>query len=278
MWRKLVRGLGCLGYLGILGVVFGLVAYVSFSLFVRGGVTMTPEVIGMAEAEAVALLADQGLDTVWADDERYDEKVAKGRVMQQDPQSGVYVKRNTQVVLTLSRGPRRIEVPDVAGQAVQAAQVSLAAAGLTLGRTFDVYSEGTRGGAVVSQHPAAGERVEQDAPIDLFVARDDLAQVYLMPDLIRRNYDSVRAFFESRGFRFGRVSYQPYEGASPGTVLQQYPEPGHPLRRGDAIALTLVAPERGAADGLVAGAETDPATRTPQPSGGGRPNPVESNR
>ncbi len=244
MWHKLLRGLGCLSYLGVLGAVFALVAYVAFSLFVRGGVTATPDLIGLSEEDAIALLADQGLRPVWAEEERFDERVAKGHVLMHDPQAGVYVKRNTEVTLTLSKGPRRIEVPDLTDHAVQAAQVSLAAAGLTLGRAFSVYSDEGAGGLVVDQSPKPGERVEVDAAVDLFLAVDNPTEKFIMPDLVRRKYEDVRRFFADAGIRIGRVRYETYTGVAPGTVLRQFPLAGHPLRRDDVIALTVVAPER----------------------------------
>ena len=115
MWRKLLRAVQVLAYLGVLGVVFALVAYMAFSIFVRGGVTPVPELRGLAEEDAQSLLLDQGLTTEWSEDGRFDEQVPKGHVLMQDPRPGVYVKRNTNVTLTLSRGPRRIEVPDLSG-------------------------------------------------------------------------------------------------------------------------------------------------------------------
>jgi serine/threonine-protein kinase len=243
MWRKLLRAVQALAYLGVLGVLFGLVAYVAFSVFVRGGVTPVPELRGLSEADALALLADQGLGTQWAEDGRFDEQVPKGHVLQQDPRPGVYVKRNTEVTLTLSRGPRRIEVPDLSGQALQAARVSLAGAGLVVGRTFDVYDAFGDSGVVVNQQPPPGSRVARDAPVDLFLSVGATAEVFVMPDLVRRSYDDVRAFFETRGFRIGRVSYETYDGVAAGTVLRQFPLAGHPLRRGEVISLGVVAPD-----------------------------------
>jgi beta-lactam-binding protein with PASTA domain len=267
MWSKLLRGLGCLAYLGMLGVVFALVAYVAFSLFVRGGVTATPDLTGLSRDDATALLADQGLRPVWLEDQRFDEKVPKSHVLIQKPRAGVYVKRNTEVNLTLSKGPRRIEVPDLGGQAIQAAQVSLVAAGLTLGRSFDVYSQEGKSGLVVAQSPAPGTRVEVDAPVDLFISSENTAQVYLMPDLVRRDYEDVRSFFESRGFRIGRVSYETYAGVRPGTILRQFPLAGHPLHRDDVISLGVVAPtvpDPALVDPTLADpASTDPASTDP---------------
>lgn len=250
MWRKFLRALGCLSYLTALGVVFALVAYIAFSLFVRGGVTAIPDLAGLSEEQAGALLADQGLKPIWAEESRYDERVAKGHVLMHDPRAGVYVKRNTEVTLTLSKGPKRIEVPDLSGQAVQAAQVNLAAAGLKVGRTFNVYGQG-ESGLVIDQSPEPGTRVEVDAEVDLFLNLDNPAEKFVMPDLVRRNYEEVRQFFERQGIRIGTVRYEPYEGVDYGTVLRQFPLAGHPLRKSDVIALTVVAPERGdAVDGL----------------------------
>lgn len=248
MWNKVLRAIGCLGYLGMLGVIFGLVAYFAFSLFVRRGVTPTPELFGLPEAEAVALLNDQGLRPLWSqDDERYDERVPPGHVLAQRPPAGTLVKRGSPVTLVLSRGPQLLEVPDVEGSALQAAQVTLTAAGLSLGRTLVLHSDDGKSGTVIGQRPTAGTRAERAAAVDLFLAGESSGVTWVMPDLVRKDYDAVRRFFESRGFRLGRVSYEHYTGIAPGTVLRQFPQAGYPLRRGDVIALTVAAAEPGVA-------------------------------
>jgi len=226
-------------------VLFGLVAYLAFSQFVRRGVTPAPDVLGMSEADASALLSDHGLRADLSDgDERYDEHVPAGHVLFQRPTAGTLVKRGSQVTLHLSRGPQQLQVPDVVGSAAQAAQVTLAAAGLTLGRTLTLYSEEGVTGEVIGQQPAAGTRAEHAAQVDLFLAGGS-SRTWVMPDLVYLNYENVRRFFEARGFRIGRVSYEVYPRA-PGTVLRQFPQAGHPLHEGDVIALTLVAVEAGA--------------------------------
>ncbi|MEM8993207.1 MAG: PASTA domain-containing protein [Acidobacteriota bacterium] len=257
MWRTLARGFGCLGYLAVLGVIFSVVGYIAFSIFVRGGVTSVPDLKGLDEGEGLALLVDQGLRAAITDDRRFDERVPKGHVLIQEPRAGVYVKRNTEVALTLSKGPRRIEVPSVLGQAVQAAQVSLAASSLAVGRIYEVQSIEGRRGAVVAQHPGAGERVEIEAPVDLFIAVESNAEVYVMPDLVKRNFEDVRSFFAARGVRLGRVSYETYAGVAPGTVLRQFPLAGHPLHKEDVISLAVVAPEPTSAE------EDAPASSAP---------------
>lgn len=247
MWRKLARAVGCLGYLGLLGVVFALVSYFAFSQFVRRGVTSTPEIFGLSEEDAEALLADQGLRLEWTE-ERFDEQTPAGHVLIQRPRAGTLVKRGVTVTVIMSRGPQRIEVPTVVGTALQAAQVTLAAAGLTVGRTINVFSEDGAPGTVVAQEPTGGSRAERDAAIDLFLALENRSETYLMPDLVASNYEDVRRYFEQQGFRLGRVSYRDYGLWPPGTVLRQYPLAGHPLHSGDVIALEVVAPQEPAAE------------------------------
>lgn len=266
MWRKLLRALGCLSYFGLLLALCGFVSYVAFSQFVRRGVTPTPELLGLGEEEARALLVDQGLRFEWSEEgDRYDERVPAGHVLLQLPKAGALIKRGRTVSVVLSKGPQLIEVPEVRGQALQAAQVTLAATGLRTGRTLEIYSDEGDPGTVIAQRPAGGERVERDAAVDLFLVLENMTQTFVMPDLVDKPYDAVRRFFERRGFRLGRVSYETYDGIAPGTVLRQYPLAGHPLRRGDVISLGVVTPE----EPVVEGAEGDSDAVDPGAAGSG---------
>jgi serine/threonine-protein kinase len=188
-------------------------------------------------------------------------------VARQNPAEGALVKRGSTVVVVPSLGPQRVSVPELSGQSVQSAQVLLAAAGLSLGRTVEVFGEDVTAGEVVAQQPRAESTVAPGTPIDLLVARQGSAATFVMPDLIYRDYGRVRRFFEDRGFRIGSVKFERYEGIRPGVILRQYPEAGHPLGRGDTIALVVAAARPdAAAEPLVepaAAAASDPLPQGP---------------
>ena len=241
MLPKLLRALGVLAYLAVVGAVFVVVAYVSFGLFVRSGATRTPGLVGLSIAEARDLVADQGLELRVDEEGRYDPEVPVDHVILQSPAEGALVKRGSAVQIVPSLGPRRVPVPELSGQSVQSAQVLIAAAGLTLGRTVEVYGEGSPEGTVVGQQPPAGDSVAPASVVDLLVARQGSEETFVMPDLVYRSYDRVRRFFESRGFRLGSVKFERYEGIRPGTILRQYPVAGHPLGRGDTLSLVVAA-------------------------------------
>lgn len=260
--RKLLRFLGFSVYALVVLVVFVASAYGAFNLFVTSGATSVPEVVGLERAAAADLLADSGLEmAVAADAGRYDPQVPAGHVIEQTPAAGSLVKRGTAVGAVVSLGPQRLTVPELEGKSLQSAQVTLAAGGLTLGPTLKVFAAGTPAGVVVAQDPAAGRLVSPATEVRVFLTQAAGGRRIIMPDLIYRDYDHVRAFFERAGLRLGRVTFEIYEGAREGMILRQFPLAGHPLTAADAVSLVVAT---GNVDDRWGGATT-PAPRREAP-------------
>ena len=243
----LLRWLGRLFHLGVLAVLFVFSAYLSFSLFVRSGVTRTPDVSGLSQPEAEAVLLDHGLEARASEVKaRYSETVPEGRVLDQSPNPGSLVKRNKAVRITLSLGPERATMPDLRGQALQAAEVALRAAGLEPGVSLSVFRAGADPGTVLDQQPPPGRPVPKDTVVELLLAEDGGEPAFLMPDLVYRRIEPVRGFFESAGFRLAGVREEPYDGVSEGVILRQSPPAGFPVTRRDAVSLVVAAAQSSA--------------------------------
>jgi len=235
---------GWAAYAGLVLVALGLSSYFAFSFFVRSGVTAVPSIEGLAAAEAEARVRDHGLRLTWRQgEERYDEGVPVDHVVLQSPAAGNLVKRGAAVEAVRSLGEELVEVPDVRGEALQAAQVTLAGSGLGVGVTIGIYRSGGKPGTVAEQKPLPGTRVGASTPVELFLCLEDPSETYLMPDLVYRSYGEVERFFDRRSFRLGSVKFETYEGIGPGVVLRQFPLPGHPLRRHDVISLVVTTVE-----------------------------------
>jgi serine/threonine-protein kinase len=245
MWRRFLSGLGMIAYLLLVLVAFLAASYFAFSLFVRSGVMAVPNVTGMSRAEAADTLADLGLTLRRATGGRYDEQVPAGRVVRQSPDARTLVKRGSSVEVVLSLGPRVVKVPPLAGKALPAAQVTLSAIGLEVGSILGAFDARHPPGAVVEQDPDAGEEVPPTSPVSLLLAMAAPGRRYVMPDLVYRHYDPVRQFFEARGFRFGNVKFERYEGVAAGVILRQFPLPGHPLTANDPVSLVVATTDSG---------------------------------
>jgi serine/threonine-protein kinase len=254
MLSRFLRGLGLLAYALLILFVFTLAAYTSFSLFVRSGATTVPSVVGLSRAEAANLLTDQGLILKGAKvADRYDDKVPAGQIARQNPDPRTLVKRGSPVTVVLSKGPRRVEVPSLEGQGLPAAQAALSGAGLAMGRILGAFSPGQEPpGSVLQQDPDPGAAVAPASGVDLLLAMAIPRERFVMPDLVYRNYEQVRPYFEQLGFKFGSVKFERYEGVAAGVILRQFPLPGHPLTREDAVSL-VVATADGAPDGGLEG-------------------------
>jgi serine/threonine-protein kinase len=253
MMSSLLKALGWLVYAGVLLVVFSISGYFAFNLFVRSGVTAVPSLEGLPRESAAALLQDHGLELVVREEPRYDEDVPRGHVLLQSPKGGSLVKRGSNVEIVTSLGQELIQVPQLEGQALQAAQVTLSAVGLTLGRTLGVYSRTGQPGTVVTQSPPTGTLAGRGESIDLYLSLEGRDDTVLMPDLAYRRYSEVTAYFEQRGFRIGSVKFEAYEGIAPGTVLRQHPLPGHRLRRHDVVSMVVTTTETESPDGTLPG-------------------------
>ena len=257
MLPRLLRGLGLVAYAVLIVLVFGLAAYTSFSLFVRSGVTTVPSVPGLTRSEAANVLADQGLSLRGAEGAgRYDDKIPAGKIARQTPDPRTLVKRGRPVTVVLSLGPRRVEVPDLTGRPLPAAQAAISGSGLALGRILGAFAAHREPvGSVLEQDPDAGASVAPATGVDLLLAMAAPGERYVMPDLVYRSYDQVRPYFEQLGFKLGSVKFERYEGVAAGVILRQFPLPGHPLTRDDSISL------------VVATADMPPAAAAPPAEG-----------
>lgn len=241
MPSRFVRGLGLAVYAALLFLVFLLSGYLSFSLFVRSGATRMPEVTGLTRSDATEALADKGLRLAKVvEPGRYDEKVAAGHVVRQKPAGGTWVKRGSGTVLELSLGPKRVRVPGLTGRSVPEAQAAISGAGLALGHILGIFSTAEAPpNQILEQDPRPDAAAPPASPVDLLVAMPAAGPRYLMPDLVYRHYERVRPAFERQGFKFGTVRFERYEGVAAGVILRQFPLPGHPVSREDAVTLVV---------------------------------------
>ncbi len=129
-----------------------------------------PDVRGRHRQEAANLLENAGLGVDVS--ERYDETVAQGYVIEQQPGRGTRVAGGSRVYLVVSKGPPPppFPMPDLVGSSVEDARRTLDQARLRVGRVTSTLS-GFPAGLVAEQSPAAGLRVREGEAVDLVVSQ-----------------------------------------------------------------------------------------------------------
>ena len=87
-----------------------------------------PLVVGKAEEDAVNAIEAEGLSAESAPDEVFDRSIPEGAVVSQSPANGTLTRGGT-VTLTISKGPKMVEVPSYIGKQASEARKALEALG-----------------------------------------------------------------------------------------------------------------------------------------------------
>ncbi len=142
---------------------------------VGSGVTITvgtgpssvpvPRLYGNTPAQAESVLQGAGL-RLGTQSRDYNSDVAEGSIFFQDPSGGANVEPGTAVDVTVSLGPEQVEVPEVYGLSVAAAQTALSNAGLN---STPVEVEGDEAaGTALSTDPGVGAMLDPGSTVSLF--------------------------------------------------------------------------------------------------------------
>ena len=136
-------------------------------LFISSGpppVTV-PNVVGQDKDDARQTLEAAGF-AVSA--QNIDSDSPEGEVVGQDPAAGTSVDKGSQVTISVSRGPREVDVPDVVGLDEDGARSALRGANLGV-RTVERESDEPEG-TVLSQSPGGGNSVPEGTTVTITVA------------------------------------------------------------------------------------------------------------
>jgi beta-lactam-binding protein with PASTA domain len=124
-----------------------------------------PRLYGRTPAQADSVLQGAGLSlgTVTRD---YNNDVAQGSIFFQAPSRGENVEPGTAVNAIVSLGPEQVEVPEVYGLSVSAAQTALSNVGLN-STTFEVEGDEPAGTAL-STEPGVGAMLDPGSTVTLY--------------------------------------------------------------------------------------------------------------
>lgn len=173
-----------------------------------------------------------------------------GIVVSQRPVPGTLYGEGGIVVLSISRDPAKVEVPDVTGLPTARALARLRAAELR--PTAQEASSFEPKGTVLRQIPRAGTEVPTNSEAVVIVSAG--RQLATVPDVVGLTSDAATTRLTQRGFRT-RVDRVP--GTEPeGTVVAQDPRAGTRTRRGSVVRINV---SQGAGNGTTTVATSPPA-------------------
>ncbi len=240
-FRGFVRGLAKKALLLLaLALTSGLSALFTMRAILSSQEVVVPRLLGerLVDAGAAAAAAQLQLKV---EGRRHDARIPAGRIAAQEPEAGSTLKTQRSVRVWLSLGAQRARVPDVLGQSLRGARLSLEQAQVPVAHVVEVHDAAPEG-TVIVQRPPAGETEALSEGVALLVSRGPAGGDYVMPDLIGRNAAETVESLRRAGLKVADVRYRSYAGVAAGIVLRQVPAAGARVRRSDPVSLDVSRP------------------------------------
>ncbi len=193
-----------------------------------------PNVAGgtVADAEAAFAKVKLRLGNV---SREYHDTVAEDRIIATSPEIGQSVKPDTVVAVTVSRGPKPVELPKLVGSDGSKARETLTGLGLKVSSKQQI-SETVAKGLVISMTPSGGSTVPHGSTVKLVVSKGP--PMVVVPDVVRKSAQEARRILEGAGFQV-RVSYPLLVGVLD-RVQSQNPKGGTSAPKGSTITIDVV--------------------------------------
>ena len=112
----------------------------------------------------------------------YSDTVEEGRVIRQSPEAGEVLEKGGTVSLVVSKGPEKVEMPNIVGFTRDAAEQQLAQVGLNAS-FYPIYNDGSYvSGCVAYCSENAGTRVDVGSTVVVYLAAEVEATVPVTPE------------------------------------------------------------------------------------------------
>ena len=153
-----------------------------------------------------------------------------------DPDAGSEVRKGSGVVLVVSKGPERYEVPEVVGSTVAEATTRLEEANLARGKVTEKYDEKVPEGQVISSKPQAGSAQKPGTKVALVVSQG--REPIDVPDYTGEDATEAARALADLGLEVDATTQENSDTVAKGAVISQDPR-GGTLYKGDTVTLVV---------------------------------------
>ncbi len=198
------------------------------------GSAPVPQVEGQTREEAVDRIESAGFKTKVI--RRSSDDVDNGRVIETNPSGGSLASLDTTVQIVVSSGRKRVTLPDLTGQPVEAARSTLSELGLTA-TVVEEPSEDREPGIVLSSDPAAGTKVRAGDEITLTVSAEPEGAT--VPDVVGQRQSPASRTLRERGFTVAVTREPVTDPLLNDEVLSTDPAGGTETDRGATVTIVI---------------------------------------
>ena len=207
--------------------ILAVAGYYSFnvlmSAFVREKAeVLVPDLQGKNLIECLDMLSQSKL-ALMKEGSEFNQDVPAGIVIRQVPPAGMNVKEGKVIKIVISQGGEIVYVPDLKGQTIRSATISLRSSGLVLGELTKKSSAKYEEGIVLKQDPAPGSTIEKDSSVNVLVSNGvPVDGTVLMLDWFGKTAEEAKKWAIDENYEVKVISKRTTL-ANPGEVFKQTP-------------------------------------------------------
>lgn len=168
--------------------------------------------------------------------EEYNSTYPAGTIIRQSPKAGRTVKEGQKITLTVSLGTQYVTIPETKNMVAADAEQTLKDMGLNVLQK-PMQDNTVANGAVIYTSPAAGETVEGNSTVILYVSRAVKSTTNPVPSVTGKTLDDAKNDLKVLNFSVRVIEQASSEPA--GTVLSQTPQAGSEARISSIITLVV---------------------------------------
>jgi serine/threonine-protein kinase len=197
------------------------------------GSAKVPSTAGMTTAEAEEELEDAGFK---AEVEVVNsENVEEGLVIHSQPSGGETATRGTEVVLTVSKGPKLATVPVLAGTQRSVAVQQIRGRGFT--PSVEEEESAKPSGEVIRQAPNAGSQLQAGSTVSIVVSKGEAKAT--VPNVIGKLRADAVETLRAEGLKPTVNESETEVPSQVGRVTDQFPPPGSEVKPGSAVTVVV---------------------------------------
>ncbi|MDX6221409.1 MAG: eukaryotic-like serine/threonine-protein kinase [Frankiales bacterium] len=196
--------------------------------------TLMPNFFGMTKTAADQKALTSQVAVSYGPDQFSDQPT--GKVISQTQTAGAQVALHTLVQLTLSKGPKPVDIPStLTGQTVDQAKTTLAAANLTLGKHTSEYNDTIAANAIV--RVATTGPVAPGTAIEVVLSRGPAPVA--VPREQGKSATDAAADLKAKGFPNVTTSQDYSDTVDKGNVISQTPAPPASIQQSASVTLVI---------------------------------------
>ncbi len=235
--NRILKGFAILLALAGVGVIS---AFAVVALLLRQEEVRVPDLTGLDVVTAIETISQQGLQLKVERREPH-PTLPRDTVISQTPAAGSGIKKGRPVRIIVSQGPSESQTPNLVGEHMRKAEMTIRQAGFFPGALSRAWSQDVQRDVVIAQDPQAGNPLSRGGKISMLVSSGKKPAVFVMPKLIGKKAEEAVRTIERTGLQH-RLVYKTSRNTTAGAeriVISQKPGPGYPVAADASVEIVV---------------------------------------